>query len=148
MVSLADYFRNWMFNCSEIETTFSYLFLMKRTISRWLLATIFLTSGFLHFYRPTIFLELMPEYFPIPEGLVLISGLFELITGLFLLGKRFRVQGSNLAILLLLSFFPIHFQHLLDGGLQSNHFHFGLNGALVRFGFQFFLIYWAWWVRK
>lgn len=132
-------------NLSHHALIISY---MDRIISRWLLATLFLTSGFLHFYKPHIFLELMPAYFPIPEGLVLISGLFELIAGLFLLGKRFRIQGSNLAILLLVSFFPIHFQHLLEGGLQSGHFHFGFNGAAARFGFHFVLLYWAWWVRK
>lgn len=107
-----------------------------------------MSSAFFHFYNPGVFLELMPKYLPIPEGLVLISGVFELIAGLFLLGNRFRIQGSNLAILLLLTFFPVHFQHILDGGLQTQHFHFNTTGAIIRFVFQFVLIYWAWAVRK
>ena len=119
-----------------------------KQIFRWVLALVFCASGMLHFVVPEFYLDIMPDYLPAPRFLVGITGLLEVIGGTCLLIYDLRKYGSWILILLLLAFFPIHIQHVMDHGYISDDI--SLPPILVwgRLGFQCVLLVWASWVGK
>lgn len=117
--------------------------LVKRIISLFF-ALIFLISGVFHFLKPNIFLEIMPPWLPMKEALIFISGLLELTAAFLLFSKKFRSLGAGFALFLLISFFPVHIQHVIDGGSQTPHFQFGPLISWIRLIFQVIFLYCLW----
>lgn len=119
-----------------------------RTLLRWLLALFYGTAGVIHLANPAPFLTIMPPWVPMPELVVLLTGLAE-IAGAIGLVQRWspplrRAAGWGLAAYAL-CVWPANFQHLLndlaraDGGL-------GLGYHVPRLAAQPVLIWLALWV--
>ena len=115
---------------------------------RFILAAIFFGSGILHFVNLEFYLKIMPEYLPIPWALVFISGGLEILAGLGLLVSEHRKTASYLIIVLLILFFPVHIDHVLNGGHISDKISISTAGAWGRLLFQVVFIVWAWRVGK
>ncbi len=121
---------------------------MIRTALRWLLALFYGAAGVIHVVRPAPFLTIMPPWVPMPELVVLLTGVAEILGAIGLLqpwsARLRRAAGWGLAAYAL-CVWPANFQHLLndlargDGGL-------GLGYHVPRLAFQPVLIWLALWV--
>jgi len=71
-----------------------------------LFASIFLVSGFLHFFYPAPYVRIMPPMLPWPLMLVRISGAAEILGGAGLFLRKFRRAAAYGLTLLLVAVFP------------------------------------------
>ncbi len=106
-----------------------------KPILLWVMAAFYTLSGFNHLVNPEFYLAIFPPNLPNPEWLNLLSGLAEIILGVFLLEPRTRVFAAWGIIALLIAVFPAN----LTGGVAAN---------LWRITFQPLLIVWAWWYTR
>lgn len=80
---------------------------MKKLL-RLLLAVFFVLAGANHFVNSGFYLPLIPPYFPYPEAINLLSGIFEVLLGLGLLVDKTRKIAAWGILVLLLAFIPSH----------------------------------------
>lgn len=107
---------------------------------RYLLGIFFLVAGLGHFYRPELYLKIMPPYIPFPLAMVYISGLLETLFGLgVLIPKTSRGAAWGL-ILLLIAIFPANLHMALHPDQFPEIPHWGL---LARLPLQGVFIFWA-----
>jgi uncharacterized membrane protein len=71
-----------------------------------LFASIFLVSGFLHFFYPAPYVRIMPPMLPWPLTLVRVSGAAEILGGAGLFLRKFRRAAAYGLTLLLVAVFP------------------------------------------
>ncbi len=114
---------------------------MSRTkrILLWVMAGFYVFGGFNHLMNPGMYLALMPPDLPNPEWLNLLSGLAEIILGVYVLEPRVRVLAAWGIIALLIAVFPANVYAALSGVSV-----FGW----VRLPLQGILIVWAWWYTR
>ena len=120
----------------------------RKTILMWLLAINLMTAGFMHLLRPEFFVAIIPPELPNPEWLNVISGLAEIVIGVFLLEPRTRVLAAWGAIALFIAVFPANiyaaFENVGPEGPGS-----GAGAAnYIRLPFQALFIVWAWWYTR
>lgn len=107
----------------------------------YFMGVIYVAAGINHFIKPNIYLRMMPRYLPFPKTLVYLSGLAEIGLGVgacFPLSKNCALWGI---IVLLLVFLLVH-----SYMLKNKKTGMGLPKwiLILRFIFQFVLIWWAW----
>jgi len=107
---------------------------------QYLLAILFIGSGFNHFRVPKMYERVMPTYIPAHSSLVLASGIIEMIFGFMLITKESQAIGAWGIIALLILFIPIHIYMLQnkDASLQLPKW-----VLLLRLPVQVVLMYWA-----
>ena len=111
------------------------------TLSRGLIAAIFIVSGMLHLIRPAMFVSIMPPWLPSPASLVLLSGLCEMAGAVGIVLTATRVAAGWGLIALLVAVFPANIQMLLNA--HSAHSSAIWQASLVaRLPLQVALIYW------
>ncbi|PJJ48370.1 DoxX family protein [Hymenobacter chitinivorans] len=112
-----------------------------RTLSRYILAVLFIGAGVLHFLKPEPYVRIMPPYLPWPSGLVLVSGIAEVLLGILLLPRATRRGAAWGLILLLIAVFPANVYMAQTSGA-------GLGVApwlaWARLPLQAVLIWWVW----
>jgi uncharacterized membrane protein len=113
---------------------------MKR-LSLYLMALLYVAAGINHFVHPAFYLAIMPWWLPWPGPLVQLSGVCEILLGLLLLPAATRRFAAWMIIVMLIVFFVVHIQMLID---YSREHHPLLWVAIVRLPLQFVLIWWAW----
>ncbi|WP_027067824.1 MauE/DoxX family redox-associated membrane protein [Maribacter sp. Hel_I_7] len=106
----------------------------------YLMGTIYIIGGILHFIKPKVYLRIMPQYLPFHKPLVLLSGLAEIILGFglfFKVTKDFSIYGiiAMLAVFLLVHFYMLSSEKAGAG--------FPKWVLLLRLPLQFALMYWA-----
>lgn len=119
-----------------------------KRILLWAMAAAYVFAGFNHLMNPGFYLRIMPPGLPDPEWLNLLSGLAEIVLGVFLLEPRTRVFAAWGIIALLVAVFPANIY-----AAQAN---VGIDGpgsgpgalAWVRLPFQAVFILWAWWYTR
>jgi uncharacterized membrane protein len=123
---------------------------LTRTVLRWLLAAFYFIAGVIHIARPAPFLAIMPDWVPLPEHVVLWTGVAEILGAIGLaqgvsLPLR-RAAGWGLA-LYALCVWPANINHFAldmaksDGGL-------GLAYHVPRMFAQPVIIWLALWVGE
>jgi uncharacterized membrane protein len=123
---------------------------MTRTkrILLWIMAAFYVFGGFNHLMNPDFYLALMPPGLPNPEWLNVLSGLAEIILGVYILEPRTRVLAAWGIIALLIAVFPANiyaaFENVGAGGPGTGP---GV-AAYVRLPFQALFIVWAWWYTR
>lgn len=115
---------------------------MSRTKRRllWLQAVAYALAGFNHLMNPAFYLRIIPPDLPGPEWLNLVSGLAEIVLGVFLLAEpRVRALAAWGIVALLVAVFPAN--------VHAAVANVGDAGALawVRLPFQALFVVWAWW---
>lgn len=83
-------------------------------ITRFLLSTLMLVAGVLHFARSDFFLKIMPPYLPYHLELVYLSGVCEIVLGVMLQIPRYSRFAAWGIIALLIAVFPANiylYQH-------------------------------------
>jgi uncharacterized membrane protein len=111
---------------------------------QWLFGILFVVAGANHFRSPDMYVKIMPPYLPLHRPLVLVSGLFEMVLGAFLLIPRVSWLAAWGLIALLIAVFPANiylYQHqeILPGPPLLH---------LLRLPLQGVLIWWAWLYTK
>ena len=108
-------------------------------IGSWVLVTIFNVSGIVHLINPAAFLWLMPPFLPFQIGLIIASGIAELIAALLIVTKsRF---APYFAIAVLLAVWPANWWLAIDS--LANNPEMALL-AFLRLPLQLPLMWWAW----
>ena len=114
----------------------------------WVMALAYTAAGFNHLLNPQFYVAIMPPGLPDPAWLNVLSGLAEILLGVFLLEPRTRILAAWGLIALLVAVFPANVYVAMnnvgiDGpGTGAG----GLNW--VRLPFQAIFVVWAWWYTQ
>ena len=92
-----------------------------QTFSRVALALFFIVAGANHFLSPSIYLSIMPAYFPWHAQLVALSGAAEIAGGLGLLFPQTRKLAGWGLIALLVAVFPANIRAIFAGMVIAGH---------------------------
>ena len=109
-----------------------------KRILLWVMAIAYIFAGYNHLANPAFYLAIMPPDLPNPEWLNLISGLAEIVLGVFLLEPRTRVYAAWGIIALLVAVFPANVYAATQNG----------GAYYIRLPFQALFIVWAWWYTR
>ncbi len=123
---------------------------MKRAkpILLWVMAAFYILGGFNHLMNPDFYLAIIPPKLPNPEWLNVLSGLAEIVLGVFVLEPRTRVFAAWGIIALLIAIFPANVYVVLENvGTEGPGSGPGAVGW-VRLPFQALFIVWAWWYTR
>jgi uncharacterized membrane protein len=114
------------------------------------MAGFYVVAGFNHLMNPDFYLAIMPPGLPSPEWLNVISGLAEIVLGVFLLEPRVRALAAWGIIALLIAVFPANvYVATANVGLPDGTP--GTGNALLnwlRLPFQGLFVAWAWWYTR
>ena len=109
-------------------------------ISKYLLATLLIIAGILHFIQPKFFEKIVPEYLPAAKLLVLLSGFAEVICGILLIIPQTQSIGAYLIIALLIAVFPANIEMARLYYVKRKK---GFWITVLRLPLQILLIWWA-----
>ena len=123
---------------------------MSRTkhVLLWAMAILYAFAGFNHLLNPDFYVAIMPPGLPNPEWLNVLSGLAEIVLGVFILEPRVRVYAAWGIIALLIAVFPANVYVVLENigtggpGTGSPVFNW------IRLPFQALFVLWAWWYTQ
>lgn len=106
----------------------------------YIMASIYILAGTLHFITPKTYLKIMPPYIPAHKTMVYLSGFFEILFGVTLLFESTQSYAAMGLILLLIAVLPanIYMAKRMKEKQSKNRWI-----AYVRLPLQFVLIYWA-----
>ena len=119
-----------------------------RTPLRWVLTTLMVAMGVLHFVSADAFAQIIPPQLPWPYGLVWISGVFEILLGLALIPESTRRHAGWGLVALYIAVFPANLYmavanvHVRDLPPAPPALLWG------RLPFQLVFVAWALWVTK
>ncbi|MEX0723107.1 MAG: hypothetical protein WD357_08170 [Gracilimonas sp.] len=119
-------------------------FFFDPTTHRYLIGSLFILAGILHFLKPALFIKIMPDYLPWHKPLVLISGIFEIAGGIGIMIPLLQNFASCGLILLLLAVFPANIT-MFQKALHKKGFTLYTWMLLLRLPFQFVIIWWVYW---
>ena len=114
-----------------------------KPLLRWVLGVMFLVAGVNHFLDPGFYLSIMPPYLPWHRGLVLASGVLEVILGVLLLVPRTSIPAAWGLIALLVAVFPANLHMAMHPDLYPEfpaiilYARLPLQGALVAWTYWF-----------
>ena len=112
---------------------------MKK-ISLFAMVVFYVAAGINHFWHPDFYLPIMPKWLPYHKGLVMLSGICEILFALLLIFPSTRRLGAWCIILLLIAVFPANIQMMINYMNESNP---KLWIAIIRLPLQIVLIWWA-----
>jgi len=116
----------------------------------WLLSASLAGAGFSHLLWPDFFVAIIPPGLPNPEWLNVLSGLAEIVLGVFLLEPRVRVFAAWGIIALLIAVYPANVYVALENvgtpGGEPGTGNPVVNWA--RLPFQLVFVAWAWWFTR
>lgn len=111
---------------------------------RLLLSLSYLAAGIAHLRSPGGFLAITPNWVPIPDTVVALTGVAEIVGAIGLLTNRFRYAAAVGLALYALCVWPANINHALNdiaiGGRQLSWWYHGPRLAL-----QPVIIWWALW---
>ncbi|MEP6987815.1 MAG: DoxX family protein [Chloroflexota bacterium] len=114
-----------------------------QTVVLWLLAATFIIAGIAHFtFLRKDFAQIVPPIFPNKDGIVIFTGILELLGGIGLLIPQLSRWAAIALILYLIAVFPANIygarQHVPILGKPH-------PSVMVRLPFQSLLIFLLWW---
>jgi uncharacterized membrane protein len=123
---------------------------MSRTkqILMWVMALAYVFAGFNHLMNPEFYLAIMPPDLPNPEWLNVLSGLAEIVLGVYLLEPRTRVLAAWGIIALLVAVFPANLYVALENVGAGGPGTGAGTANWVRIPFQAVFIVWALWYTR
>lgn len=113
------------------------------SLSRIVLAAVFVAAGTMHFIIPGEYVKIMPPALPFPRELVYLSGVLEIAGGAGLLIRRTRRAAGIGLILLLLAVWPANLQMWLNARAAGAS-PLAQTLLLLRLPLQLVLIAWVW----
>ncbi len=120
---------------------------LSSTVSRAVVAILFIAAGAAHFIRPAFYQSIVPPFLPWPHALVVISGMFEILGGAGILVRPIRPIARWGLIALLLAVYPANiYMALFPDRIPAQNYSVFL--LWVRLPLQIFLIAWVWLAGK
>jgi len=117
----------------------------SKTVLLYLMAAFYIFGGYNHLANPEFYLAIMPPNLPEPELLNVVSGLAEILLGVFLLDPRTRALAAWGTIALLVAVFPANvYAATANVGADGPGTGAGIANW-IRLPFQIVFIAWAWW---
>ena len=111
----------------------------------WVMAVLYMFAGFNHLLNPDFYLLIMPPGLPDPGWLNVLSGLAEIVLGVYILEPRVRVLSAWGIIALLIAVFPANVYAALENVGPEGPGSGPGAAAYIRLPFQALFIVWAWW---
>lgn len=112
----------------------------------WLLAALFIIAGIAHFtFLRRDFAQIVPPIFPYKDGIVLLTGVLEILGGLGLLIPQTTRWAGIALILYLIAIFPANIYGARHRIPIRGYPH---PSIAVRLPFQILLIILLWWVTQ
>lgn len=102
----------------------------------------------MHLLSPDFFVAIVPKGLPNPEWLNVLSGLAEIVIGVYLLEPRTRVLAAWGAIALAIAVFPANVNMLIENIGPEGPGSGSPVGNWIRLPFQALFIFWAWWFTQ
>ena len=112
---------------------------------RYIIAGLFILTGLLHFIRPQVFVNIMPDYIPYHLLMVYLSGLAEILGGIGILFSQTQSMAAWGLILLLLAVFPANINMTVEAIQKQGYWTWWSMATILRLPLQFVLIYWIYW---
>ncbi|MCP5056459.1 MAG: DoxX family membrane protein [bacterium] len=119
-----------------------------KTILLWVMAVLYMFAGYNHLVNPAFYVAIMPPELPNPEWLNVISGLAEIVLGVFLLEPRTRVLAAWGLIALLIAVFPTNVYVAVENVGTEGPGSGNAMANMIRLPFQALFILWAWWYTR
>ena len=118
-----------------------------RSILRWVLAVFYFVAGILHLFAPDGFVRIVPQFVPLPDVVVMVTGVLELAGAIGLMVTKLRhAAGIGLAAYAV-CVFPANINHAVNmisiGGLPNSWWYHA-----PRLAFQPVLVWWAFYVAR
>ena len=112
-------------------------------------AAAYVLAGFNHLVNPAFYVAIIPPELPNPEWLNVLSGLAEIVLGVFLLAEpRVRALAAWGIVALLVAVFPANVYAALENvGREGPGSGAGV-GNWIRLPFQALFVAWAWWYTR
>lgn len=116
-----------------------------KLVLKYLMSVLFVLAGVYHFVNPNFYLRIIPPYFPWHLFLVYLTGVFEIVLGIFLPIPRFTRSAGFGLIALLIAIFPANIHMAFNTELYPE-----INpiALWVRLPLQGVLIAWAFWYTR
>lgn len=111
----------------------------------YLMVLLYIGAGINHFVKPEFYEKMMPSYIPFHLFCIYFSGIYEVLFALLLIPIKTRKVSAWLIVAMLVVFFVIHIQMLIDN-LDNNGVMFW--ASIIRIPIQFVLIWWAYLYTK
>lgn len=119
-----------------------------KTILLYVMALTYMYVGFDHLSNPEFYVRIIPPDLPLPEILNVVSGLAEIVLGVFLLDPRTRPFAAWGIIALLIAVFPANvYMATANVGAGGP----GTGAGMInwaRLPFQLLFAAWAWWYTR
>ncbi len=109
------------------------------------MALFYVAAGINHFIHPETYQQIMPPWLPWHKTLIIVSGIYEIVSALFLVPLSTRRVAAWLIIILLIGVFPANIQMMLNYYQEENP---KLWISIVRLPLQLLLIWWAYGFTK
>jgi uncharacterized membrane protein len=112
------------------------------SIKIWTIALglLMIAAGLAHFLVTRKYLPIVPRFLPQRVGIVIASGIVELVAGIGLFFALVRKEASFVILVLMVGFLPLHAWDLFrERPAMGPRW-----VAVIRFALQFLLIYWPW----
>ena len=119
--------------------------MLQPEVHRYIIAVLFIITGLLHFIRPQVFVNIMPDVVPYHLAMVYISGIAELAGAIGILIPQFRVPAAWGLIALLIAVFPANINMAVEGVQKTGFTSWYSLLTMLRLPLQFVLIYWIYW---
>jgi uncharacterized membrane protein len=113
-----------------------------RDVARWVLAVFYFTAGLFHLFLADAFLQIMPDWVPLPEQVILITGLCEIAGAVALLTRKLRYAAGIAFALYAICVFPANIKHAFED-IPLGHTQLGWWYHAPRLAFQPVLVWWA-----
>ena len=112
---------------------------------RYLLGAFFVLAGVNHFVHPGFYTNIMPDYVPLHDALVLLSGATEIAAGAMLFyGPTVRIGAWGIVAMLVV-FLTVHVHMIVNADRYPS---VPLWALWLRIALQFAFIAWAWWFTR
>jgi uncharacterized membrane protein len=109
-----------------------------------LLGIFMIWAGVTHFLKPTFYVPFVPDFLPVREAFVALSGGVEILLGIAALVPRLRPTAGWGIMVLMFAFLPVHVWDVFRSAPAiGSH-----AAALIRLPIQFVFILWAGFVAK
>ena len=106
----------------------------------FIMILLYVGAGINHFVKFEFYEKMMPSYIPFHWFCVVCSGICEVVFALLLISTKTRKAAAWLIIAMLVVFFIIHIQMLIDNWDNTDVMFWV---AIIRIPIQFVLIWWA-----
>jgi len=118
----------------------------------YVMSAFYTIAGVLHFVAPKVYARAVPPQFPVPVGLVYLSGVAEVALGIGVLLRRTRRLSAWGIITLLLAVFPANVymatSNMVVDAVPDSMAGVARFAQWIRLPLQGVLILWAWWYTK